>query len=129
MISRRDALLSVLAALPAACRPSADTPRLLTGAHPTDGDHRLLVALGLDGIVLSALLEHAPSRNQLAQILRECGPRYQELSTVGTDREVRTTLSRWIAEDFDCGALTEVDGWQLARSEAMILALLAARRV
>jgi hypothetical protein len=129
MTSRRDALVSVLAALGAACRPSADTLRLVTGNNPTAGDHRLLVALGLDGIVLSALLEHAPSRNQLAQILGECRPRCQELSTVGTDREVRATLCNWIAEDFACGALTEVDGWQLARSEAMILALLAAQRV
>jgi hypothetical protein len=128
MTSRRDALLSVLAALAAACRPSADTLRLVTGTNPTAGDHRLLVALGLDDIAFSALIEHAPTRNQLAQILSECRPRCQELSTLGTDGEVRATLCRWIAEDFACGALTAVDGWQLARSEAMILALLAAQR-
>ena len=130
MTSRRAALLSVLAALAGACARSAVTLRLVTGTNnPTTGDHRLLAALGLDGIVLSALLKHAPSRNELAEILNGCRPRCEELAAIGTDREVRARVRGWIAEDFATGALTEVDGWQLARSEAMILALLAAQRV
>jgi len=130
MTTRRRVLLAAVAALGVACGASLGAPKLLARTRAgKPGRDRLLAALGLDGIALSALVNHARTREQLAAVLRACGPRARTLRQFSTDYELRATLRRWIAEDFENGALVEVDGWQLASSEALVLALLANPRV
>jgi hypothetical protein len=128
MTSRRRVLLSAVAAFGAACSDSVDALNFLTRRRDCEpGRERFLAALGLSDIDLSALLEHSATREQLAGALRDGAPKWQQLRSLATDRDLRATLRRWIAEDFKNGALTEVDGWRLASSEAIVLALVATR--
>jgi hypothetical protein len=128
MSSRRQVLLSAVAALGAACSESVGALNFLTRRGDSALRHeRFLAALGLGDIDVSPLLEHSATREQLATVLREGAPKWQRLRGIATDRELRATLRRWIAEDFKNGALTEIDGWWLSCSEAMVLALVATR--
>jgi hypothetical protein len=128
MTSRRGVLLSGVAAFGAACSVTVNALNFPTrGRDSEPGLERLLAALGLGDIDLSTLLEHSPTREQLAGVLRNGASKWQQLRSMATDRELRATLRRWIAEDFNNGALTEVDGWWLSSSEAMVLALVATR--
>jgi len=125
MSTRRHILLFCAAAL-AACSDWVDPLDLGTNSRECRSDHeRLLTALGLGDIDLSALLKHAPTREQLADVLRNYGPRWQQLRSITTASELRTTLHRWIAQDFENGALTEIDGWWLTSTEAMALSISA----
>jgi hypothetical protein len=54
------------------------------------------------------------------------GPKeVSSLQEQGTDSELRMTIRRAIQEDYASGNLVRVDGWFLAATEALILALTA----
>jgi hypothetical protein len=128
MSTRRRVLLSLVAALGIARIGSARAQKLLAAPYELGPNRdQLFAALGLANVDLSGLLRDRRMRKQLADALSDTRSRQQELRAVPAG-ELRVTLSRWIAEDFRNGALIEVDGWQVARSEAMVLALLAHSR-
>jgi hypothetical protein len=124
MSSRRRVLLTLITALGTARFASARVLELAAAPEPELDREQLCAALGLTGIDVSALLSHKRTREQLAEVLSGTLSRQLQLRAVSAG-ELRITLAHLIAEDFRKGALLEIDGWQLARSEAMVLAVLA----
>lgn len=126
MISRRGVLLAVIAALNFGWRRPRDV-EASTADHALQpgARQRLLAALGLRDVDLSVLRAHPHVCRQLTGALGAYDARWRQLSLAESARTLRYELARSIQQDFRKGAIVEVDGWQLASTEAMVLALLA----
>lgn len=124
MKSRRQVVFAVLASLGVArSRPLGAAGRVGALSGCTATRERLLAATGLMRIDSTPLLQHAPTRRQLEEVANRCGPKWLRLGAVGSQRKLAATLRGWIVADYENGRLTEIDGWQLAESEAMLLAV------
>jgi hypothetical protein len=85
---------------------------------------RLLQALQLDASKLNALCS-ARARAQLAEHLSASGVQVARIES--SEQALLSTLRRFVAEDYANGDIVDVDGWQLASTEALMIAVLAAR--
>jgi hypothetical protein len=95
-----------------------------TELAPLDRD-RLLAALGLERGQAARILDSQVARQEIERIAATWPQRSRELAGAMTDAQLRTTLRRAIQEDYVRGNLVQVDGWFLAGTEALILALTA----
>jgi hypothetical protein len=86
---------------------------------------RLLAALGLERDQTARILDSAVARQEIEHIAATWPQRSLELAGARTDSELRMTIRRAIQEDYANGNLVRVDGWFLAATEALILALTA----
>jgi hypothetical protein len=88
-----------------------------------DGRARLLAALGLERGATSSLLRSAAARRELSRAAATWVDRAAEFADARSDRELRAVVASAIREDYIRGDLACVDGWLLARTEALVLAL------
>ena len=86
---------------------------------------RLLAALGLEREQAARILDSECVRQEIADIAAMWPQRSLELAGARTDSELRSTIRRAIQQDYANGNLVRVDGWLLAATEALILALTA----
>ena len=96
----------------------------LTELTALDRD-QLLAALGLDRQQTARLLDSEVARQEIERIAATWPQRSRELAGATTDSQLRATIRRAIQEDYANGNLVHVDGWFLAATEALILALTA----
>jgi hypothetical protein len=96
----------------------------LTELAPLERD-RLLAALGLERRQAARILDSEVARQEIERIAATWPQRRLELAGATTDRQLRMTIRRAIQEDYANGNLVRVDGWFLASTEALILALTA----
>lgn len=89
---------------------------------------RLLAALGLKREQAARILDSEVARQEIEHIAATWPQRSLELAGARTDSELRMTIRRAIQEDYANGNLVRVDGWFLAATEALILALTAVAR-
>ena len=86
---------------------------------------RLLAALGLEREQAARILDSEVVRLEVEHIAATWPQRSLELAGARTDSELRVTIRRAIQQDYANGNLVRVDGWFLAATEALILALTA----
>ena len=86
---------------------------------------RLLAALGLEREQAARILDCEVARQEIERIAATWPQRSRELAGATTDGQLRLTIRRAIQEDYAKGHLVRVDGWYLAATEALILALTA----
>jgi hypothetical protein len=89
---------------------------------------RLLAALGLNRQQATRVLDSKVARQEIERIAATWPQRSRELAGATTNRELRATIRRAIQQDYANGNLVDVDGWFLAATEALILALTAIAR-
>jgi len=117
--TRRETLAACLAML------SAATLTSVTGRADSFAD-KLARALQLDASRLGAL-SSPRARAQLAAHLRSCRAQFISLeASLSSESAVLSSLRELIAEDYARGRIVDIDGWQLASSEALVIAALAA---
>ncbi len=118
MHTRRETLAACLAMLGAATLTS------VTGSADSFAD-KLARALRLDASKLGAL-SSPRARAQLAAHLRSCRAQLTSLeASSSSESAVLSSLRELIAEDYARGRIVDIDGWQLASSEALVIAALA----
>jgi hypothetical protein len=96
----------------------------LLALAPLERD-RLLAALGLKREQAARILDSEVARQEIEHIAATWPRRSVELAGARTDNELRLTIHRAIQEDYANGNLVRIDGWFLAATEALILALTA----
>lgn len=85
---------------------------------------RLMSILGLEGTDVEWLKRRPQVCRELARTLGRSQSRWRQLASRGTERALRARLRRSIDLDYASGRLTEVDGWLLSHTEALLLAIL-----
>lgn len=86
---------------------------------------RLLAALGLEPQQASAILQSQVARREIERIVATWPRRSLELAGATTPARLRAKIRRTIRQDYADGNLVRVDGWYLAATEALVLALTA----
>jgi hypothetical protein len=84
-----------------------------------------LAAVGLEPQQAAGLLDCEVVRRQMERIADTWPQRRLELAGATTPAQLRTKIRRAIQHDYANGNLVRVDGWYLAATEALILALTA----
>jgi hypothetical protein len=86
---------------------------------------RLLAALGLKPGQAARVLDSEGVRQEIVRIAATWPRRSLELAGATTHEQLRATIRRAIQQDYANGNLVRIDGWFLAATEALVLALAA----